>query len=153
MSACPIHPAPCHRAEGRSLTREGRSPAHSHRNPGASVGSGAGLALLSHSPPLGSAGEGAFVQERQTGQLPAGCGPSRAPARALRGCWGSLGLAARSCPPTAFWGLNNFLFLKDKSYLVLIHKVSEVLGELLFTFRPNPGQGPGRSLRRPGTRG
>lgn len=74
-------------------------------------------------------------------RLPAQAGPRAVPAAAAgqsRPGWPALNGSA------AFYnifGLKKSLFLKDKSYLVSIHKVSEVLGELLLLLPAQPLRG------------
>lgn len=122
---CPIHPAPSPRQRGRALSREGRGPAPTAQTPGCPWGAGGSRPAV----PLPTPG---LCRRRRPRPVAAdGAGP--------RGLAPFCLLPVSALPQLL--GLKQFLFLKDKSYLVLIHKVSEVLGELLFTFRPNPCQG------------
>lgn len=154
------HSALCHRAEETLPGQMGGSCLESPEHLG-SLGLGAGLCPpIPLSTPGTLQSDGGRHSEEDTGVRAAGssqaqgshqgcCRPEQSP------IWLALtSFAAVSCPPATFLGLKKVLFLKDKSYLVLIHKVNEVLGELLFHFQAQPLQGSRAEVsRRPRRRG
>ena len=122
-------PAPCHRAEGSlpAQTGEGSSCSESLRY--LRVRRVWGRSLSSCPSPHPGALWGEVRTQKETGSW--SHWPEPGPGQgSLHRPWMAAPnwFAACACPPTIFLGLNNFLFLKDKSYLVLIHKVNEVLG-------------------------
>lgn len=145
------HPAPATGQRGHSLTREGRVLLLTATyTPGVRGAWGLCPPVLLFTPGLCRVMEDPIQTLQTRGQLACGCwsklgpgpSPQLPPARARPRRLPLHRFAAYVCPPTTFLCLNNFLFLKDESYLVLIHKVSEVLGELLLHLPAQPLQGP-----------